>query len=242
MPPVSDEALQAHYFLGKQKFAEKNYDEALDHLHTFVDAHDRFADVWFMIGAIEHSQGHFSEAIEAFEKALKINPRYMEAALNLAVTYNDVGQYEKGAETYRMALEAARTGGRDDLDPLVLAKLANLHAELGDLYRSVGHPQDAIEQYAKAVELRPKFADIQTKLGMALRETGDLHGSVGQLRRAIEVNAHFPAAKVHLGISLYALGEYKEALAVWNEVLAKSPDHKEVLLYKNMAEKKLKGK
>ncbi len=234
-----NEEIQTHYFLGKTKFQEKNFEDALPHLETFSKERARFADVWFMIGSIQHSRGRFSEAIGAFEKALQINPRYMEAALNLAVTYNDVGQYEKGTKTYQMAIDAAKEGGRGQLDPLVLSKLANLHADLGDFYRSIDHPQDAVEQYAKAVELRPQYVDIQTKLGMALREAGDLNASVQQLKRAVEVNGRYAPARINLGVSLYAQGDYPGAAKVWQEVLDKNPDNKEARLYKTMADKKL---
>lgn len=242
MASQADEANQTILYLGKKHYAERNYEEALKYLKDFTQDHTRFADVWFMVGVCHHSLGRFSEAIEAFENALSINPHYMEAALNLAVTYNDVGQYEKGAKTYAQAMEAAREGGHDDLDPIVLARLANQHADLGDLYRSVGRPADAIEQYAKAVELRPKFVDIQTKLGMALREAGDLHESIRQFKQAMQTNPNYLAAKVHLGISLFAAGNYSDALSLWEEVLGKAPEHKEALLYKAMAEKKLAGK
>ena len=61
---------------------------------------DRLADVHDMLGVICHSRGNFAQAEHHFERALAINPSYTEAALNLAVTYNDRGKYEAAREVY----------------------------------------------------------------------------------------------------------------------------------------------
>ena len=67
---------------------------------------ETFADVHNMMGVIHHDRGRLEEARDAFRKALTINPKYTEAALNLSVTCNDLGEYEQ-------ALELIETQGPD---------------------------------------------------------------------------------------------------------------------------------
>ena len=114
-----------------------------------------FADVWNMLGVIYHAQGKFQKAIDCFSNALSINPNYTEAQLHLAVTYNDLGQYDKAQKIYRQAKEykGVEADAQDRLpDSFVRGKLANMHAELGDTYWGIGLFEEALEEYSKALE------------------------------------------------------------------------------------------
>lgn len=55
----------------------------------------------FTIGCLCMEQGHYADAITAFEKALKLDPTFTEALSNLAVCYQNSGQQEKAVETFR---------------------------------------------------------------------------------------------------------------------------------------------
>ncbi|MBT8494342.1 MAG: tetratricopeptide repeat protein, partial [Deltaproteobacteria bacterium] len=83
---MNDE-LRHLFILGREHYHAGDYDLAETYLSQVVDEHPHFADVFNMLGVIHHGQGRFSEAEEAFEKALALNPNYTEAALNLSVTY-----------------------------------------------------------------------------------------------------------------------------------------------------------
>ena len=54
-----------------------------------------------------HDQGQFARAQRAFEAALRLNPAYTEAALNLAVIYNDMGKYREAKEVYQAGAPGA---------------------------------------------------------------------------------------------------------------------------------------
>ena len=70
-----------------------------------------------------HMKGELRKASAHFEKALEINPRYTEASLNLAITYNDLGEFKK-------AQEVLHDGGPDrpplTPTPLILTSRGNL--------------------------------------------------------------------------------------------------------------------
>ena len=88
-----DEQTKDFLKLGRDAYRKKEYSRADDYLTRVAEQHDDFADVFNMLGVIYHDRGLFSKAQQNFERALAINPRYTEAALNLAVTYNDLGRY-----------------------------------------------------------------------------------------------------------------------------------------------------
>ena len=156
---------------GREHYAAKDYDKAEAYLVKVVDAGVRFADVFNMLGVIYHGKGQMALAQDNFEKALGLNPGYTEAALNLAVTYNDVGQYVKAKELYSQ-ITSFKKLSKKEMEPVAKGKLANMHAELGRAYMDVGDPEKAIEQFRRALDMCPNYVDIRTQLGQALREAG----------------------------------------------------------------------
>ena len=86
--------------LGREHYAKREFEKAEQMLRMVLEEEDRYADVHDMLGVIAHSRGNFLVAERHFERALELNPAYTEAALNLAVTYNDRGKYEKAREVY----------------------------------------------------------------------------------------------------------------------------------------------
>src|SRR5215467_6647830 len=104
-----------------------------------------------MLGVVYHSQGRFSDAEEAFEAALRLNPRYTEAALNLSVTYNDRGKYDRAREIYTRAVIGA-AGQPNMLERFARGKLANMHADLGAAYAGLAMFNEAVREYSKALD------------------------------------------------------------------------------------------
>ena len=78
----------------REHYKRKEFDRAKLLLERLVEGGlSGFADVHNMLGVIHHDQGDLPRAQEQFEAALRINPNYTEAILNLTVTYNEIGRY-----------------------------------------------------------------------------------------------------------------------------------------------------
>jgi len=183
-----------------------------------------------MLGVIYHQQGRIQEAQQMFERALAINPHYTEAALNLAVTYNDVGKYKEANALYARIMEASRNAP-GQLDPFAKGKLANMHADLGAAYKDVGMPEDAVREYEKALALCPTFHDIRTRLGATLREAGRLDAAAREFERVREDRPGYLPARLQLGLVYYGQGRNAEATAEWQEILSLEPGHKSATMY-----------
>src|SRR5512140_692719 len=200
-----DEALKQLLTLGKGHFEQKHYAEAERCLSPFVEQNQSFADVYNMLGLVHHEQGQFARAQRAFETALKINPAYTEAALNLAVIYNDMGKYGEAKEVYQAAL-ARQKQSPGGLDPFVKGKIANMYAEIGDVFASTALWSKAAAEYRRATELCPQFVDIRLKLADALRDEGKTDEALREYEEIIRQNEAFLPARVHYGIALYSAG------------------------------------
>ena len=228
-----DERTKQQLILGREHYAKRDLEKAEELLRQVLETEDRFADVHDMLGVIAHSRGNFIVAERHFERALAINPSYTEAALNLAVTYNDRGKYEAAREVYAR-IKGNPSGTIQALDPFARGKLANMHADLAQAYADAGLPHDAIEEYEKAVGLCPQFADLQTKLGSLLREVNNLPRAKEHYEQALASRPNYVPARVQLGVTLLALGQPNAAEEQWNRVIDLEPDNSRARMYLRM--------
>jgi tetratricopeptide (TPR) repeat protein len=225
-----DEQTKQSLLLGREHYQKREFDKAEPLLKQVIAANERLADVHDMLGVICHANGDFPQAEYHFERALAINPSYTEAALNLAVTYNDRGKYDAARQVYARI----RGNSGDDthgLDPFARGKIANMHAEVAQAYADAGLLHEAIEEYEKAVKLCPQFADLRTRLGTLLRETNDLVRAREQYEAAVRAKPSYVPARVQLGVTLLALGESDAAVDEWRRALEIDPENVPARMY-----------
>ena len=201
---------------------------------------DRYADVHHLAAMIARERGDFVRAATHLERAVAINPRYTEALLALAITYNDLGRYDESREVRERlaASQAPQDGARtdpapraQDLDPFVLGKIANQHAALAQAYKDAGCYDDALRELARAVELRPGFVDLRVKLASLLRDAGRFDEAIAQLVDACTRKPSYVEARVQLGLAYYAAGRRADAREALRAALEIDPEHDRAKTY-----------
>jgi len=236
-----DDRLKQLLLLGREHYAKREFDKAEEVLREVLEKSDRMADVHDMLGVIAHSRGNYIAAERHFERALEINPQYTEAALNLAVTYNDRGKYEAAHQVYTR-IKGKPTGAIQTLDPFARGKLANMHAEIAQAYHDAGLIREAVREYEKGVSLCPHFADLQTKLGTLLRELNDLPSARKAYEAAIQAKPNYVPARLQLGVVLLSLGEPAAAEEHWKHVISLEPENSQAKMYLRMLERQRMSK
>ncbi len=104
----------------------------------------REAEAWFQRGLdLEETGAPVEEAIEAYQKALELNPEAAGALVNLGTIYYRQRQFADAETYYREALEA------DPEYPLAQFNIGNLYDELGRI-------EEAQEHYQLALHLNPQ--------------------------------------------------------------------------------------
>jgi tetratricopeptide (TPR) repeat protein len=91
------------------------------------------------LGLIFHNKGETQKAADYFASAIRENPRYTEAYLNLIITYNDMGETDTASGVYDRMMQVTRLVSNENvLEPFAAGKLANEHFRLGKIYMDFG--------------------------------------------------------------------------------------------------------
>jgi len=193
----------------------------------------------YELGKKLFEEGKYSEAEPLLREVIRVNPRYTEAALNLAITYNDLGEFKKAQEVFTVAAQIAHPDP-NVIDSFIAGKLANEHYRVGNIYLEFNMNDEAIEEYQKAVKLYPKLADVHTKLGIALRNKGKVEEAIVHFVKAKVINPNYGPAWIQLGLSYYMEGLSGLAFEEWQKALEYNPNLKEAENYLKLLKKEEK--
>jgi tetratricopeptide (TPR) repeat protein len=223
---------------GREYYANREYEKAEPFLLKVAETEAGFADVMNMLGVIYHDRGQVAIARDYFEKALALNPRYTEAAINLAVTYNEQGHYSEAKRVHEHAMSLQSAEGKQ-IEPFARGKLSNMHADLGQAYAELLMFDKAIAQYREALDLNPGFADVRTRLGQLLKDCGRLDDARVELERVKRERPAYLPARISLGAAYFAKNDKQAARREWNEVLDLDPENRTARMYVRMVDQLL---
>lgn len=207
---------------GISAWERDDYESALEAFLDVLSDFPRFADVRNKAGLCLAMLGRFEEALKHFDVALDENAAYAEAHLNRGIVLNELGRHEEAQEAF------SRAGAIDRKDSRAFPsdvgnRIAVTHAQLGDLYLVADRPQEAMEHYRRALEIRPRFSDIRTKYAEALIELGEYEQARAELEAILEPRPGFVGARVRLGVVLLKLDDVDRAIHEWRRCLDEDP-------------------
>ncbi|MBT4932951.1 MAG: tetratricopeptide repeat protein [Rhodospirillaceae bacterium] len=160
-------------------------------------------------------QGRVEEAIEAFQKALQLDPKYADGHFNLGVLFRGQGKLDDAIQSYQRAI-AIKPGHFDAC------------YNLGNALKEKGMSSEAITAFQKAVSIKPNFAEAHNNLGNALRELKRLEEAAVSYQNALAVKPDYVDAQNNLGITCCEMGKIDEAVAIYQDILASNPGSAEV--------------
>ncbi len=114
---------------------------------------------------------------------------------------------------------------------------AGAHNNLGVLYYQKGLIEEAIAEFARAVELDSRMLVAQANLEIAYRDSGHYDRRVAELSEEARRRPRDRQPRWELGRAYAMVGRHEEAIAEFEELLAAHPDDIPALLQLGLAEK-----
>lgn len=132
------------------------------------------AQSWTVVGRAEAEQNRFTEAIQAYDNAITMDPTYYDSWIHRAEACYAMGDVAFALACTKRALECRR----DAVDAIGLS--ADYASELGDF-------NVAVQALQRQVSLRPRDSQAWQALAKALRNAGREREAAGVLARAKEL-------------------------------------------------------
>src|SRR5919109_4544610 len=213
-----------------ERFQLQDYYGAIHLLEEVVGTGRAFADAHHLLGLCYSLAGQSEKALEQLDRALALNPNYIEALIHRALVLNELGREEEANAALRRARQvgAERRAG---FHGHIAAKLANQHAALGNAYLDAGGLNEAIAQYQAALALGPAFHDLRYKLGRLLLEAGRALDAREHFEIIVRARPNYLDAAAMLGLACYLAGDGLAARAVWEDCRERRPEDPRVEAY-----------
>ena len=97
-------------------------------------------------------------------------------------------------------------------------------AGLGEVFLTNGKVDEGIENFRKALRIRPDNAEVHSALADALMRNGQAQEAVSHWERAVALQPEDVQARDQLGALLVQQGRWRDGLALWRESLKYDPD------------------
>lgn len=178
-------------------------------------------------------------------EALRLNPNYPEARVNLATILRRTGEFNQSEQQYQEALRIqpinveAHAGygalllqeGRNDEALREFSTVVQLRPEdadarydLGRVLAAMRRTDEAIAQFSEAIRLRPDDAEAHHSLGVVLAGRGRMNEALAEFYTEARLKPRDASLHNYLGMLLAGIGRLNEAAAQYSEALRIQPD------------------
>ena len=156
-----DYSRAVHYFRKALDHAPVDDPDNINHYRQFL------ATALVKWGKEQSAEGEFSQAIAAYQEAIRLQPDSWVAHYRLGTEYLRREQLQEGARALERAIR---------LQP----NSSEIYSNLGIVYHKLGREQESVETFKKAIQLEPDNAQAHFNLGVSLLLNGDRDSALEQ--------------------------------------------------------------
>ena len=164
-------------------------------------------------------------AIEAYSRAIELNPNYTDAYNNRGVSYSDKEEFGLAIKDFNTAIE-------------LCANNTVFYSNRGATYSDMKNYDRAIEDHNKAIELEPDFAVAYYNRGEAYSNKGEVDHAIEDYNKAIELDPDYIEAYGNRGVAYHNKGEVDCAIENYNKAIELEPDRAHNYINRGAAHRK----
>jgi tetratricopeptide (TPR) repeat protein len=204
----ADEALREVERLKKElevarvgKTEQDQYNKAVNRLS---------ATDWRSKGIALGNDDNHREAVEAFTKAIELDPKDKDAYFHRGFSYNKLGDYQQAIKDFDKAIE-------------ITPKHVGAYYFRGMAYLSLENYQQSIKDLDRAIQLNPKFWFAYFLRGDAYGKLGDYPQAIKNYDRAIQLNPKDADFYRSRGMAYGFLENYQQAIKDFDKLIELNP-------------------
>ncbi|HEY9778184.1 MAG TPA: tetratricopeptide repeat protein [Planktothrix sp.] len=247
---------EARFNLGVACFDQGEYEQAL-HYFEAAASREKNGEYEYNLALTLQKLNERDKAIEAYLRAVKIDPKNAVAHYSLGRLLQESGDNDKAIIEYKAALQinpnfadahnnlGVAYGAKGDyngsiaefqaalkVNPELPQAQQNLgyaqaHTSLGITYFKQGDYDRAFDEYKKALKIDPGFADAQYNLGLLYQKKGEVETAVGHYQAAIKLDPKNAKPHNNLGVAYSQLNKVDLAEAEYRQALKLNPNYQE---------------
>ncbi len=172
------------------------------------------SDLFNLVGVIYSVRNLHAEAINWFERGIKISITNDALFLNLGTSLMSLGKNNDAIEAFNNAIK---------INPNSVHSYFNL----GNLYLDLEQYEECIKYYDQALKIKNDFVDCLINKAVALANQDNAVQAIFEYKKALDFESN--NSKIHLNLaSLYEINKkYEEALAHYDRAIQIKPDYPE---------------
>jgi protein O-mannosyl-transferase len=163
-----------------------------------IEADPKYAEAYINRGLVYYYKGDNKMALKDYAAAEKINQNFYELYVNEGNSYNAIGEPSKAISAYNTSLHIKPT--------------PEGFYNRGGIYLNEGRYKEAINDYTKALSLRPNYPDAYNNRGNAYSRLKEMDLAVADFTASIMYLDKNPTAYLNRALIYYQKKEYKKAL------------------------------
>tara|TARA_Y100000590_G_scaffold370707_1_gene432700 strand:- start:2953 stop:5133 length:2181 start_codon:yes stop_codon:yes gene_type:complete len=154
------------------------------------------------------------EAIENWNKAIKINGNYIDAYYNRGNAFFELKKFDLAIESFDKAIQ-------------IKPDYAEAYNNRGNALHELQKMELSIESFDKAIQVKPDYVEAYYNRGNALKDLKKFHEAIKSYNKAIQVKSDYFYAYNNLGNTLIELNEIESAIKNLNKAIEIKPDFSE---------------
>lgn len=151
-------------------------------------------------------ESRFTESIDEYQEAIRIQPDYALAHNDLGTVYYELGRFAEAEVSFKTAVES---------DP----DLAVAHINLANIFDDLGLYEEGMQEVQIGIDLDPEMAEGHLVLGFLLGSQGNFEESLQAFEKSIDLDPTLLDAYVYSGLIHAELGQYTQSVEFFSRVL-----------------------